>query len=65
MKFIRIKFYTVNVLFLLFNVSQISAQNFVANKKKGEDLYAGIDVGSKGVKLSVIQMGKNASLTGS
>ncbi|MCY7292038.1 MAG: hypothetical protein LH615_07635, partial [Ferruginibacter sp.] len=42
-----------------------SAQNFVANKKKGEDLYAGIDVGSKGVKLSVIQMGKNASLTGS
>ena len=64
MKFGCIKIYSVAVL-LLVNVGKTSAQNFVSNKIKGEDLYAGIDVGSKGVKLSVIQMGKNASLTGS
>lgn len=28
------------------------------------NLYAGIDVGAKGVKLSIIEMGKNAAITG-
>ncbi len=65
MKFVIIKLYAAIILFLLMNVSESSAQNFVSNKTKGEDLYAGIDVGSKGVKLSIIQMGKNASVTGS
>ena len=64
MKFRCIKLYTVVVL-LSSNVGKTSAQNFILNSIKKEDLYAGIDVGSKGVKLSIIQIGKNASLTGS
>ena len=64
MKFGYIKLYTVVVL-LSSNVGKTSAQNFISNSIKKEDLYAGIDVGSKGVKLSIIQIGKNASLTGS
>ena len=64
MKFRCIKLYTVVVL-LSSNVGKTSAQNFISNSIKKEDLYAGIDVGSKGVKLSIIQIGKNASLTGS
>ncbi len=64
MKCRSIKIYTVVVFFFLLNVSQSIAQKFVSNKTNGEDLYAGIDVGSKGVKLSIIQMGKNASVTG-
>jgi hypothetical protein len=35
----------------------------VPAKIKKLNLYAGIDVGSKGVKLSIIQMGKNAAVT--
>ena len=65
MKFVSIKIYTAVVFFLFFNVFQMCAQTFVSNKTKEDDLYAGIDVGSKGVKLSIIQMGKNASVTGS
>ena len=51
--------------FLVVNSYKTAAQTFVANNIKNEDLYAGIDVGSKGVKLSIIQMGKNAAVTGS
>jgi len=65
MKFISIKFYPVIILSLISGFVQVNAQNFVANKTKTDNLYAGIDVGSKGVKLSIIQMGKNASVTGS
>ena len=64
MKLVFIKLFTAVIFFLLFNVHQTSAQKFVSNKIKNEDLYAGIDVGSKGVKLSIIQMGKNATTTG-
>ena len=64
MKLVFIKLFTAVIFFLLFNVHQTSAQKFVSNKTKNEDLYAGIDVGSKGVKLSIIQMGKNATTTG-
>ena len=64
MKLVFIKLFTAVIFFLLFNVYQTSAQKFVSNKIKNEDLYAGIDVGSKGVKLSIIQMGKNATTTG-
>ncbi len=64
MKSACIKLYTAVAVLLSINVAKTSAQNFVSNRIKGEDLYAGIDVGSKGVKLSIIQMAKNASLTG-
>ena len=45
--------------------AQSFSQNFIVSNYKEDDLYAGIDVGSKGVKLSIIKMGKNASVTGS
>ncbi|MEO7445614.1 MAG: hypothetical protein ABIT96_05425 [Ferruginibacter sp.] len=40
------------------------AQQSLPPKIKRNSLYAGIDVGSKGVKLSIISMGKNAASTG-
>lgn len=52
-------------LFFVITTAPCFAQNFIAANFKEDDLYAGIDVGSKGVKLSIIKMGKNASLTGS
>ena len=53
------------LVFLILTTVQSFAQNFIAANYKEDDLYAGIDVGSKGVKLSIIKMGKNASVTGS
>jgi hypothetical protein len=41
-----------------------SAQNSIPSKIKKSNLYAGIEVGSKGVKISILQMGKNAAVTG-
>lgn len=40
------------------------AQNSLPSRIKKSNLYAGIDVGSKGVKLSIIEMKKNAATTG-
>ncbi len=54
-------------LFLLFIsftlITGVFAQTSVSSKIKKLNLYAGIDVGSKGVKLSIIQMSKNAAVT--
>jgi hypothetical protein len=50
--------------FLLCVSTSVFAQNNVSAKLKKSNLYAGIEVGSKGVKMSIIQMGKNASATG-
>jgi hypothetical protein len=40
------------------------AQNFFKLKYKKSSVYAGIEVGSKGVKMSVLEIGKNAQQTG-
>jgi hypothetical protein len=40
------------------------AQTSVSAKIRKSNLYAGIEVGSKGVKMSIIQMKKNATTTG-
>ena len=48
---------------ILFSSTNIFAQTSVPAKIKKLNLYAGIDVGSKGVKLSIIQMSKNAAVT--
>ncbi len=58
------KFYLLITLLLIISFESFS-QNYIAANYKEEELYAGIDVGSKGVKLSIIKMGKNASVTGS
>jgi hypothetical protein len=41
-----------------------AAQNSISTKIKKLNLYAGIEVGAKGVKMSILQMGKNAASTG-
>ena len=58
------KFYLFFFLLIIVSLQSFS-QNFIAANYREDDLYAGIDVGSKGVKLSIIKMGKNASVTGS
>jgi hypothetical protein len=50
-------------LIILFSSANLFAQTSVSAKIKKLNLYAGIDVGSKGVKLSIIQMSKNAAIT--
>lgn len=49
-------------LFIFSSVAS-SAQNNVSPKLTG-NMYAGIEVGSKGVKMSIIEMGSNAAATG-
>lgn len=58
------KYYPLFTLLLILSFQSFS-QNYIPANYREEELYAGIDVGSKGVKLSVIKMGKNASVTGS
>ncbi len=53
------------LIFFILVSAQSFSQNFINANYREDDLYAGIDVGSKGVKLSIIKMGKNASVTGS
>ena len=64
MQLCSIKLYSLITLFIIISFQSFS-QNYIAAKYSEEELYAGIDVGSKGVKLSIIKMGKNASVTGS
>ena len=64
MQFSFIKFHILLIFLTIASVQSFS-QNFMAVNYREDDLYAGIDVGSKGVKLSIIKMGKNASVTGS
>ncbi|MEO5647650.1 MAG: hypothetical protein ABIQ56_04770 [Chitinophagaceae bacterium] len=45
-------------------VGSIEAQNAFKLKFKGSLVYAGIEVGSKGVKMSILEMGKNAQKSG-
>ncbi len=54
------------VLFVMLICSAFSvvAQNNISTKIKKSNLYAGIEVGSKGVKMSILQVGKNAAATG-
>lgn len=53
---------------LLFSLSWLaiaaSAQNSLKLKFKNSLVYAGIDVGSKGVKLSLLEIGQNAKKSG-
>ena len=44
--------------------SSASAQNVFKQKYTNSSIYTGIEVGSKGVKLSVVELGKNAQTSG-
>ena len=43
----------------------LQAQDNVGLKIDNNDLYSGIEVGSKGVKMSLLEVGKNSKMTGS
>jgi hypothetical protein len=47
-----------------FTISCLHAQNSFKLKYNNSAVYAGIEVGSKGIKLSVIEIGKNAQSRG-
>lgn len=50
---------------LFFSMTFIAvAQNAVQTKYNNSSVYTGIEVGSKGVKMSIIEIGKNAQSTG-
>src|SRR5688572_15219410 len=49
---------------LIVNSFILNAQSSVKTKYNNSFLYAGIEVGSKGVKLSVVEIGKNAKTSG-
>ncbi len=55
--------YSSLILFVLI-VNTSFAQTNRSAKIRKSNLYAGIEVGSKGVKMSIIQMNKNATVTG-
>ena len=46
------------------SINTVSAQNNFKLKYENSLVYAGIDIGSKGVKLSVLEIGKNAKKSG-
>lgn len=49
---------------LIFCSLAVVAQNAVQTKYTNSSVYTGIEVGSKGVKMSIIEIGKNAQSTG-
>ncbi len=53
------------IYFIFFCSYLISAQNNFPLKYNNSLVYAGFDVGSKGVKLSILEIGKNAKKLGS
>lgn len=54
----------LTICFLGLGIYVITAQNNLGLNLKNSSVYAGIDVGSKGVKLSVIGLSKNAKKNG-
>ncbi len=51
-------------IFIVSTFTTVTAQNNVRPKYSNSSLYTGIEVGSKGVKMSVIEIGKNAKSNG-
>src|SRR5215467_8035874 len=49
---------------LLLSVFSLNAQSSFKLKYNNSAVYAGIEVGSKGVKMSIIEIGKNAQSRG-
>ncbi len=55
---------TIIALCLSFLSFSVLAQNNSKSKYNNSSVYSGIEVGSKGVKMSMIEIGKNAQSTG-
>jgi hypothetical protein len=56
--------FLLSVSMLLLTISFLSAQDNLKKMYSNSMVYAGIEVGSKGVKLSLIEIGKNAQSSG-
>ncbi len=54
----------VNIVCFAFTGLFVNAQKSIAPAYSSPHVYTGIEVGSKGVKISVIEIGKNAKTTG-
>ena len=52
------------IAFLVFSFCQLQAQESFKSKFNNSIIYTGIEVGSKGVKLSVVELGRNAQTRG-
>ena len=52
------------LLLMLTGIISLKAQNNFKLKYKNSAIYAGIEVGSKGIKMSVLEIGKNAQKNG-
>jgi hypothetical protein len=61
----RARVFRIFPAILLLAVSTANGQNNFKPKYKNSTIYTGIEVGSKGVKMSIIEIGKNAQSTGS
>ena len=55
----------LGIALLLLPASFLSAQTSLKLKYKNSTVYTGIEVGSKGVKMSMVELGKNAQSNGS
>ncbi|MBI3139427.1 MAG: hypothetical protein HYZ15_12685 [Sphingobacteriales bacterium] len=55
--------FTLSATFVLITLVAV-AQNTVQTKYNNSSVYTGIEVGSKGVKMSIIEIGKNAQSSG-
>lgn len=60
---VRFRLFALPVLGLFVSPT-LPAQNALKTKFNNSNVYTGIEVGSKGVKMSVIEMGKNAKSSG-
>ena len=52
-------------LTLFTGICMVKAQNSLRLKYKNSAIYAGIEVGAKGIKMSLLEVGKNAKKNGS
>lgn len=50
--------------YILLSVAVVSAQNTFKLKYTNSSVYSGIEVGSKGIKMSILEVGKNAQSKG-
>ena len=54
----------LTVIFMLFIGSLVFAQNMYVKKFENSSIFAGIEVGSKGVKMSLVEVEKNDQRNG-
>ncbi len=61
---IYLKQLTITTVILAFACSSSYAQDILKQKYNNSTVYTGIEVGSKGVKMSMVEIGKNAQNSG-